>query len=67
MQEFVHVIYCCYIDENLSEHEVDERRVWYELKYKKVKNETTIKYNAELLVFFAVAETLLQNDLQTYE
>ena len=36
----------------------------YELKYKKIKNETTAKYNAELLVFFAVAEALLQNDLQ---
>lgn len=35
MQEFVHDIYCRYIDENLSGHEVDEWRVQYELKYKK--------------------------------
>ena len=67
MKEFVHVIYRYYIDDNLSGYEVDKLRVRYELKYKKVKNETTIKYNAELLVFFAVAETLLQNDLQKYE
>ena len=67
MRESVHVIYCCYIDEKLSGRETNKRRVRYELKYKKVKNETTIKYNAELLVFFAVAETLLQNDLQKYE
>ena len=61
------LFYCCYIDENLSGHEVDERWVRYELKYKKIKNETTAKYNVELLVFFAVAEALLQNDLQKYE
>ena len=35
MQEFVHVIYCCYIDDNLSGREVDEQRVWCDLKYKK--------------------------------
>lgn len=35
MQEFVHAIYYRYIDDNLCEHEVDERRVRYELKYKK--------------------------------
>jgi len=35
MQEFVHVIYCCYIDENLSGHEANDRRARYELKYKK--------------------------------
>ncbi len=67
MQEFVHVIYCCYIDENLSGHELDERRVWCDLKYKKVKNEKTAKYNAERRAIFAVAEALLQNDLQKYE
>ena len=29
MQEFVHDIYCRYIDENLSGCEVDERRVFF--------------------------------------
>lgn len=67
MKEFVHVIYRYYIDDNLSGYEVDKLRVRYELKYKKIKNETTVKYSAELLVFFAVAEALLQNDLQKYE
>lgn len=67
MKEFVHVIYRYYIDDNLSGYEVDKLRVRYELKYKKIKNETTAKYNVELLVFFAVAETILQNDLQKYE
>ena len=67
MKEFVHVIYRYYIDDNLSGYEVDKLRVRYEFKYKKIKNETTAKYNVELLVFFAVAETILQNDLQKYE
>ena len=67
MKEFVHVIYRYYIDDNLSGREVGEPWERYELKYKKVKDETTAKYNAELLVFFAVAEALLQNDLQKYE
>lgn len=67
MKEFVHVIYRYYIDDNLSGYEVDKLRVRYELKYKKIKNKTTAKYNVELLVFFAVAEALLQNDLQKYE
>jgi len=35
MQEFVHAIYCRYIDENLSEHKVDEQRVRCDLKHKK--------------------------------
>lgn len=35
MKEFVHVIYRYYIDDNLSEHEVDERQTLYDLKYKK--------------------------------
>ena len=39
--------------------------VWIEIQ--KIKNETTAKYNAERRVFFAVAEALLQNDLQKYE
>ena len=67
MQELVHDIYCRYIDENLSGHEVDEWRVRCDLKYKKVKNEKTAKYNAERRAIFAVDETFLQNDLQKYE
>ena len=67
MKEFVHVIYRYYIDDNLSGYEVDKLRVRYEFKYKKIKYETPAKYNVELLVFFAVAETILQNDLQKYE
>ena len=39
----------------------------YELKYKKIKNETTAKYNAERRAIFAVDEAFLQNDLQKYE
>ena len=38
-----------------------------DLKYKKVKNEKTAKYNAERRAIFAVDETFLQNDLQKYE
>lgn len=37
MQEFVHTVYCCCIDESTSGREIGEPWVRYELKYKKSK------------------------------